>query len=1430
MKPVRLHLHRTFLKSKAESTSDNIEEFGEDFSSYFSREVTNWNDLMAKPLVVVLGEAGSGKTWEFEDQAKRLALEGKHAFFIPLTKVTSVASFLKALSSRQRAYREWVHSNETAHFFLDAVDESRLNGTTVLENALQVIMDQLRPRAARITILLSSRISDWQIAVVRDLVDTQVRSVMKAAKSRKEITLTNARSIATSAVNQDVQLEVFRLAPLSNQEAKRLAQEHGANPVDDFWRDVEDGDYQYMAGRPRDVEWLAKRWTRLRKLGEYTELIEDAVTQRLAERNEGYIDAGALLSHEMLRIGAERIAAAIVFCKKHYVCFPGEDPGDSDVEVVATLPEWDVKEQRRLLGVAIFDEATYGRVKFNHRSVREYLAAHWVNRRIKEGLPISDAVNLFGGNPFGESVLLNSTRATLCWLAAINVEVREFVIANFPEMLMFEGDPFAWTDAEISDALQGYVRRLEGGFRPDWWNDLSELRRVARRIPSSLLSNLLRAHPDSYRVTPKLLNLVYHGRKANCSNDVFAIYQLKGSQSRSRLYALHVLSAIATAPQRHAIKSDLLSLRLKGNEYVAAALEVIGIANLSRVELTSLFQTAEEESNYGGGPMARAVDSVLKVCTLMEAVRVLKSLLASLPVSRGRRLLTSDVAKKDGWKIHVLPECFARVVEQLDVKGENAPQVLFDAALYIEEIRHISHATEEAMSRIARATEVRPVYRRTLIETIARNGSVSTLRSRLFYRSSAQIRITSADIKDAVRLASTANDVVTRDIWFQIASELAFDERPKQRKAILDELLRIDGAEKQGRKTHISEEQRRIRRSTEQKTKWEFERLAREKAGAQQVASDQRRLIADISSLRDGTNFNALQFLVEKSANHSSRVSYTNVNPESIKGEFGKKVVEAFSQGLQKFWRLNDTPNVLEYESNSVPWIGLIGLASLNHAFACGLSIPALSDDDLEKACRFCVWELDEPPEWFAEASRNRPSIVIRALRPWVEHELQMRQDNTQMPRTLELVYQSPPETKIPFLRDALSLAAQDDITNHRQSKRIFDAALALNLLDDQAVGAWVQKMLRAPREVIAVGAKVTWLNVWMEHDVSSAWRWIKSHLKSSRIRKEEVALCVANALSSRSNESKLAINSLKSMQALMEIYKFLSPYATLPLEQSQRAGHIRRPVEQARNAIPALIARLPGPLANSALVELESIALNDDEEHWLHSSVVSQAVREIENLPNHSPAQLQTLGDAYCRDPLTGAELLQQVMARISHIAANIENGPFSDRCLFKPGTSEEDLQLWLAARLNDTPNRKFSSRFVVHREPVVDAKKRTDIEVSAKGFKVCIEIKPLNRQRYSAEQLRTTLKSQLIERYLKGGQNSRDGILVLFLLENRGWSLPKMRKRANFAELIGFLSSEALNLCGRHQEIDSLKVIGIDCRVPGMSKPKAFREVAIS
>lgn len=1412
MTVIRLDLQRTFLKSRFKE-GGQVGDADVDFSTYLSGGHLQWADLLSQRVVVVLGEAGSGKTWEFQDQAKRLRHAGQTAFFLPLNKVTSSETFKQALGDDASSFRRWGRSDDHAYLFLDAVDESRLVGAGAFECALQVIMSELGAHAARVSVLLSSRISDWLLASVRAAVDHCVLSRMSAATPQRHRVMQsngNLREEATKALA----VEVFTLAPLAPAQAQRLAEAHGAVPANDFWQDVQDGDYGLMVRHPRDVEWLARRWAQRRELGSYIELMEDGVSQRLKEHNDGYIAAGAVLSQEMLRIGAERLAAASVFCGRSFISLPGEPTSDSDVDPATVLTDWDAQEQRRLLGVSLFDEATYGRVKFQHRSAREYLAAQWVHRLIGQGLPWTEAMTLFGGRLYEEPLLLNATRATLCWLAALNVAIREEVIRSFPEMLMFEGDPTAWTEAEVVEAFQRYIFRLEAGFRPDWWNGLGELRRVARCIPAGILSELLTSYAKSELALPKVLAMVRHGRKAECAEDVFSIYRNNGPTSRLALYALHVLPELAQPRHRVAIKSDLLTNQIQGNEYIAAAIEVVGVQNFKLRELAFLFSRAGEEMEYGGGPMARAISEWSSSCTLDGAILLIGALLKALPTFKGRRILASKVEGRDRWKLHALPACLRRAVNQLGGRGTQAPALLFEAALYIEQIHNTGHASNEQLAKLRAEIEAKPDYRRDLILAISRSDRLDEFPGRMFFGSSCQISLTEKDLQFLAENANYAHDATIRQIFFRLAEWLSYRTSPKKRTHLFKQLLSIKGGEKEQRKRYISEQQALARKNALQQQRWRDRDAKTAERAKDQLKKNRQTLKKCIGQLKTGEHIGAIQFLVCAAVDRSDQARYTRVNPELVRPDFGRQIAEAFDRGLALFWRCHEAPDVLKFENSEVPWVGLLGLASLNHAFARGLEAKALSDADATNAIRYCVWELDEPPLWFQDLAKSRSDLVVNALRSWALDELGMTEAQGSSARAMGLVFRSPSESRLPILRLAVDLGMQGKVPRPGLCKQVFNAAVESGVLTLEAAGHWTRSVLAKPHETVPIEEKLAWLNSWFELDLAAAWEWVSSHRTSMRGNSAAIALCVGRSISSRSLRQDGHTPANTPLATLESLYLFLSPYVAMELEATSLRDEHWHPVEQGRNWIPAALAATPGAAAHEALLRLKARASDQHERHWLQTFVLAHAVTDAQRLVSRVPGDLINVGSAFCVEPKNANDLCQQVMARLAQIRNSIENGPFSDRVLFGPSIPEKHLQLWLAGRLNDTPARRFSPRFAVHREPEVDASKRTDIEVSSRGHKVCIEIKPVDKKRYGAAELRDTLRRQLVNQYLKGGSNSRHGVLVILCLEDKKWDIPRVSRRASFAQLIDHLSDYARTVSAAHPEIESLLVFGIDCR----------------
>ncbi|MFM0353345.1 hypothetical protein PQR12_07680 [Paraburkholderia nemoris] len=246
---------------------------------------------------------------------------------------------------------------------------------------------------------------------------------------------------------------------------------------------------------------------------------------------------------------------------------------------------------------------------------------------------------------------------------------------------------------------------------------------------------------------------------------------------------------------------------------------------------------------------------------------------------------------------------------------------------------------------------------------------------------------------------------------------------------------------------------------------------------------------------------------------------------------------------------------------------------------------------------------------------------------------------------------------------------------------------------------------------------------------------------------------------------------------------------------------------------IPGIFVRTPGIAAHHALLKVLSTETEAVAKTWINGRVQEHAALEASLVSRFDASDLHSLGAPFDHEPQSERELFEQVLSRLEEVRIGVEQGPFSDRGLFYARMREKLLQLWLAARFRDTPNRRFS----VHREEEVDDDKATDIQLSAHNWNVCIEIKPVDHRRgYSATSLTRTLRDQLVGQYLKGF-NSSHGVLVLFRLDNKGWNIPGVGAGQSFQALVEYLQGQARLIKAEQPHVQELSVFAIDCIPPG-------------
>jgi hypothetical protein len=218
----------------------------------------SWDDLLGKRRAVLLAEAGSGKTEEMKAQARRQAEAGRCAFYATVQDVGR-EGLERALRAADRVrLAAWRESGELAWFFIDSVDEAKLDGVR-LERALGQIADGIHGAEGRAHVLLSGRYTDWEFR--RDLARLNVElpvpheQVMPPAPTADELvikTIRHERAPEPEPSTERALVVVMR--SLDAERVRAFADGKGARNIDAFIAQIEAGNLWRFARRPLDLD------------------------------------------------------------------------------------------------------------------------------------------------------------------------------------------------------------------------------------------------------------------------------------------------------------------------------------------------------------------------------------------------------------------------------------------------------------------------------------------------------------------------------------------------------------------------------------------------------------------------------------------------------------------------------------------------------------------------------------------------------------------------------------------------------------------------------------------------------------------------------------------------------------------------------------------------------------------------------------------------------------------------------------------------------------------------------------------------------------------------------------------------------------------------------------------------------------------------
>lgn len=347
------------------------------------------------------------------------------------------------------------------------------------------------------------------------------------------------------------------LMPLSDAQIADFARNQGVDEPQALLDDLKRRNAEEFARRPQDLIELCADWRHFKRIRTHREQVESNVRIKLKPR-EDRIEA-ADLSVEKAIEGASRLALAMMGTRRLTLRHSAEaDSGGDDVPLdpAAILSDWSAPERKALLERPLFGLASYGRVRFHHRSVAEYLAAERIKFLGTRGMTARALKRLLFAETKGKIIVRPSKRPIAGWLALSEDIIFETLRDHEPTVLLTEGDPQSLSLHQRSQALCSYVERYSKG----GWRGLSvphiQIHRLASPDLATEIKRLWAQGIQNPEVREILLNLIEVGRITGCLDIAHAVAVDTGASRSERFAAIEAL-AMSDDPRLHVITDGM---------------------------------------------------------------------------------------------------------------------------------------------------------------------------------------------------------------------------------------------------------------------------------------------------------------------------------------------------------------------------------------------------------------------------------------------------------------------------------------------------------------------------------------------------------------------------------------------------------------------------------------------------------------------------------------------------------------------------------------------------------------------------------------------------------------------------------------------------------------------------------------------------------
>ena len=508
----------------------------------------SWQDLLRSRRVLIISEAGAGKTYECRQQAQLLRHAGEPSFFVDLTGLAK-GGLRSQLDGEEEALLDaWLSSqSDVAWFFLDSIDELKLSLVS-FELALKRFKKTIDGKLRQCRIIITTRPIPFDEQLVRRLLPVPPAPSCGPREETFAMIAMHGHQIRQDQDQHDSVVPDWRtvaLMPLSDSQIREFARMQGIQDPEALLKDLQSRNAQEFARRPQDLIELCADWRDHERIRTHYDQVNANVRLKLQPRVDRLEPAE--LSVDQAIEGASRLALAMMVTRRMTIRHSAASDVSRDeaaLNPAIILSDWNQNEQRALLERPLFGFASYGRVRFHHRSVLEYLSAQRLRSLRSGGMSFRALKRLIFAETRGRLIVRPSLRPVAGWLALFEDGIFEMLRDNEPTVLLDEGDPESLSRSLRSQALRAYVERHRQGGRRVHRVPPIQVHRFASPVLSDEIIRLWGKGIQNPEVRRILLNLIEAGRIGECASIVHEVAFDENAPAEERLDAVDAMAAI----------------------------------------------------------------------------------------------------------------------------------------------------------------------------------------------------------------------------------------------------------------------------------------------------------------------------------------------------------------------------------------------------------------------------------------------------------------------------------------------------------------------------------------------------------------------------------------------------------------------------------------------------------------------------------------------------------------------------------------------------------------------------------------------------------------------------------------------------------------------------------------------------------------------